>query len=669
MVTKELLEYIKLQYAKGYTLTNIRNALRAGGWNTEDLNQATTILKDILVPQKRKPFFNKTATFSGDVGTAVHDKKQVKAEPWSPAVQEITQEEPQTQPQNAPVEADTAKESFVSPSAPEEPSAQEPSVQEPQAQTARAHEPEQVQPEAPIHETAEPVEKSSESPVSPWGNVERSQTTLAESSSDQDVSVTGERKIQQATAFPNPNQIEPEETVLEFIERMKRDAGVPVTRPHTEAHTHGGDEEPFKINLNIPPHLRNQEGASPQQQNNTSYAQSSAWESGGSVPEEQPVTSREITPLTAPAAPQAPRAPRAPQAQKTAEHTTPPTQDNSKHSVLLLFIIIFVIIMGAGAAYAYVTYFSVPKTFSWAEMAEQVASVRSGNIDAEVAMSVVGDDNFSGSVNLQGYFDIHDIKNPLLDLLVAGNIEMVEPRSRANISLNASLPARVVDNTLYAQMSDIPSVVGFDFSFIGDSWVVFNLSEAISSRSEEIQALDTTNEKELRGRLWELFKQHPMLTVIGGPERETIKGISMYRFEVTPDYEQIEIFSKKVIDVFSEYYPEQTEEIHSSLPVLSAKDFENENIVSQKYKIWVGQKSGMLHRVLSETIVRLPEAEASRIENSFGVQGDIAVLNDVFLSDINDRRSVEVPSDTVLFEEVMSQLFTPVFPVDQGSPF
>ncbi len=624
MVTKELLEYIKLQHEKGYSLINIRNTLRAGGWNTEDLDQAVKILKETLAPHEKKPFFGTTPVFKGNVGSAIGNIRPEKTAPWQPVASQervplVDGGGNTVEPKQESAQPVIQAESRVSPVSLSENNEviEEESHGFPE-EYAHGAVPKEVIVNNVLHELP-PTTVTPEAPVF---------------SQQSPVSVTEhkETRITPRESIPNPKQIEPQETVLEFIERMKKERiqkqeGGGVSESPSPAQT-------FKSSLVIPEHLRRSDG-----------------DLGA-------VSVTQSTPL----APPPPRQQEV-SAQKL-DSQEGGVREQRTHSIIPFVLIILGLLLGAGGVFAYLTVFSKPSTLPWAEVVEGMRDVRSFVVDGSITTTVVGYDEFSASLGIKGFFDFSDTENTLADVELKGEVLMREPRSRALVTMDGVVPIRVIGKEVYIQPNGLPPVFGL--GFLENQWVAINLREVPETygglRLDE-GVYDEFAFEEVRDEIWEGILKYPLVSVVGPITKETINSEATYRFEVETDYENLQLLQNHVQEIVLRTYGTDAL-IDNTIPQQEAL---NEHIVSQKNEVWIGANDKLVRRIRTEIIFKLPEEERLKLEGVLGVAGDIALVVDIFAQEYGSSRSVIPPANSILLEGVMRDLFTRKFSEGLGN--
>lgn len=321
-----------------------------------------------------------------------------------------------------------------------------------------------------------------------------------------------------------------------------------------------------------------------------------------------------------------------------------PTRRKSRFIKFLAFFV-FLLLVLAGGAYAYVGFVMSPSSVTSRALDEFITA---DSMSFE-SLIKIGDiegmpEEFKGSENkilYSGSFNSKDPENfkALLNLSFAFN------------GIAASLEARILDNKLYGKLLKAPEIFMLSglssyenkwyFTELGEEFKRDIMSPSLNSFVKGDTLLEEGMSEEDKKEIYEIFKQAKFIKIIK-KEPPTIKdGMLMHHLIFEPDHEGILAYVKEIIK-----YTEKKQE--SSIEGFDINSFEvdfRESIKAVKNfngGIWVDAISGLPYQIKTEFDVSYSD----------GLDFSSHISTESLFSDWNKDISIQAPENAVDFKEI-----------------
>jgi hypothetical protein len=317
-----------------------------------------------------------------------------------------------------------------------------------------------------------------------------------------------------------------------------------------------------------------------------------------------------------------------------------------------LLVTLLVLALLAGAAYAsYIYYFQylfaapeevIFEAYDHVLNADSIAFSFDGNVYVKIASSTQPGGEGTIGINLTGATDAMDEDNVKFNATLSLDVDVKqEPFTFAT---KTTIEGRHIDDVLYLRMLRAPVIGFFDLRSLENKWISVTDDESEGNPTdvaEEYLPSDLTREEVLA-----IYDQHPFL-VITETKSRTIDGVAAFQYTYEIDQDQLEEY---MIAVSSAGYadrmtPEELAEWQAQFRDQAEKDFEEFGGT-----ITIEKRT----RRLREMII---DIEYGPDEQGQSFAADFTAT----FSKYNEPVTVEVPTDTRPFEEVMQEVMGSIF--------
>ncbi len=337
-------------------------------------------------------------------------------------------------------------------------------------------------------------------------------------------------------------------------------------------------------------------------------------------------------------------------------------ENKSKKFVIIGLSVIAVALLGAGGVWGYFQYYAQSPEVQILESFAQLGDLKSVSYDANIMVSgesnpekllsdvFAGEGNstskpkmYSINLGLSGETDLNNEKSPASSLNLSLSLkkdEEVKPELKFQF-INK-------DKIYYVRLPQLPDVEQTkEYSEFANKWIEFDYSkiaEQFAQIDEEIQkklASSTPSEKDsvkIVDSVKRLAATHPPITVTKTFPDEQANGVTLRHFAYVPNKENIDLLLQELIknEKITGIHQKDADDLHALFEKLSTVTGE----------IWFGKED--LHPYKIFFSVDIKDQEELQ-------KGKVAMtLN---LKNFNSPITIQKPTDTISFEEIVSKFF------------
>jgi hypothetical protein len=332
--------------------------------------------------------------------------------------------------------------------------------------------------------------------------------------------------------------------------------------------------------------------------------------------------------------------------------TMPPTHSSKKKVILLIAcIVVFFLLIGT-AVYGYVGgYFVSPeKTIASALATAHGSKTVSMDMDLTIDVSGMKNPNSAAAeflpglgnvftVNVKGSSDATDLENPKATStmsIVAGD-------------LHASIDTRMIDGTVYLNLTKAPSIPFLPLTQIENKWFSFSSKEGQSSSLPIDGSLLKSLTEEQKQHLYDLGQKAHIAMITKHLSSETVNGTLSYHYQFDIDRAGLKAYLTEIANYMQEVDKDDPRLANFDTTTIpkSISDF-IDSIHDFSGELWIGVFNHSLEKV---------SLVASVGDSAHPEIGDAKVLMTLSTTDWNKPVTVEVPANSVPFETFMAGLF------------
>lgn len=335
----------------------------------------------------------------------------------------------------------------------------------------------------------------------------------------------------------------------------------------------------------------------------------------------------------------------------------PPIEDKSKQKRNIyrgIFILIIALFFTALSVYGYYAgYFNATqKTAS--ETLNMVLDSRSFSFNSQVIVDWSQMDNaifdeLSGDLSTARQMTVSS--EGKYEFFQKDNFKSSNQISFILGAVNASLESRILDNTFYFQIKELPKLSIFNtLTFLEGQWIKFPMEQAGFSNATNlvanyVNALPDIPDEETRTKLingiYDLTKNANLFQIVKKLPLENIDGVKSYHFVFTLDQIGIQNYLNELNNYLKNNLPDENfvlenEEIDQIL---------NQIVQNTKGDIWIDRKTNFPTKLTIQMNLNNPELPED---------GFVKIDFTSFFKDWNKPINVETPPDAITFEELLS---------------
>jgi hypothetical protein len=341
---------------------------------------------------------------------------------------------------------------------------------------------------------------------------------------------------------------------------------------------------------------------------------------------------------------------------QAAMSASPTFAQNSKSSkkIWLAAGLAVVVLLLAGGAWAYYTYYLQAPERVLVKMLDKLAEVKSSEYSGEIKIETDfskynsysllpsnNKDNQAQTGKLTIKFNgISETQvQDLNDLKMAASITAV-PENMAELNSNLGIELRMLGKIMFIKLTEVPNLGLVDLSTIKDQWIRFDF-DAMAKQfgaAEKVQEFETQQKAVL-----DKFSQLRQAVITSGLFKvaeklsgETIDGVSTYHYKIILDKDGLQNFFTQVNKIIneSELTTDQQTELETNLSKLASLP---------AGEIWIGKKDYLPRKIYFENTTPADESTSST-----------KITVTYFMSKFNEPVQVDIPEQSKSIEELVA---------------
>jgi hypothetical protein len=348
-------------------------------------------------------------------------------------------------------------------------------------------------------------------------------------------------------------------------------------------------------------------------------------------------------------------------ANSVAEHHVSSTS-NRRKKILLVTSIVVLLGVASGVAYGFYSGMFLSPSSLVSESIEKTSHTTSATYDITLGVDISGAKSVLADV---GQLLSPGVDSSKITVTVKGSYDSADAENLKSSSVfsfgagSSSLSAefRVLNDNFYGRLIKAPSVGILPmFSAFENKWVSFPYKspdgELVDNPITSFSGVDASMINKLTPEqeetLYKMSREASFIKVTKKLPPETITGEMSYHFMFDLDREGIISYFQALKEYINSIGKDDSA-MSAFDPTAFSKELDK--IENFSGEIWIGRKDRMIHKVVSNFDMKVPDVENEKIKlNMVGV-----------FSGWNEPVSIVAPTDSVPFETFLSNIFSGAF--------